>query len=149
MLGESPFDLRALVAEFVGGVDRDAGDRADRQGVSEFGDGGEVAGRDHVARVEEAEVLQRQEQVGAPPVVPVVLELIDGPFRRVRAILSDRRVEQRNDHEHPDRPGPPQAVARGEGQKWHHQAERPEVSLAIGPTHLLAVDNGGDHVSAP
>ena len=59
-LAEPALFLLPLVAEFVGGVDGDAADAADRDGQADLVDDGPVGGADQVHRDDEAGVLQRR-----------------------------------------------------------------------------------------
>src|SRR5215217_6079186 len=67
----------ALVAELVGGVDADAADDAHRHREAEAFEGREVPARPEVAGEAEADVLDRDVEIGAPAVVAVLLEPLE------------------------------------------------------------------------
>ena len=73
----------ALVAELVGGVDRDPADDADREGQADALEDREVAAGPEPAGEDEAGVLDRDEDVGAPAVVAVLLEPLEDAVGRV------------------------------------------------------------------
>ena len=165
-LGQPALVLLALVAELVGGVDADAADAADGDGQPDLVDGGQVAtdaervaARDEVHRAHEAGVLDRQEEVGDPAVVLVLLQGLDRVVRRVGAVQAGDQVDRGHDHQDHHRADPepgaeagpqPQPVAR-EGQGRHHQPDQPEVALVVAPRLRGSLGNGavGDGVHDP
>ena len=120
---------------------------ADRDRDAELVEGGEL-GDPEPLRLgdpdeggDEADVLDRQEDVGDPAVVLVVLEPLDHVVRRVGAVEAGEQVDRRDDAQDDDRPDPePHAPAgqlehpeRDEGQRRDHQADQPEVALLVRP----------------
>ena len=82
-LAEPALDARALVAELVRGVDRDAADHRHGQRQADAVEGREPP-LDHSQQAnDEAGVLDRDEEVGAPAVVAVLLEPLDDAVGRV------------------------------------------------------------------
>ncbi len=145
---EPALEAGALVAELVGGVDRDPADDAHRQRQAEaFGDR-EVAARPEVAGEDQAGVLDRDEDVGAPAVVAVLFEPLDDAVGRVGGVHPDDDVEDREDGEDEERaeevePSPPcrrneaPGDERGEGDD---QAEEPGVALGVAPGRRVELD---------
>ena len=149
-LGQPALVGLLLVAELVGGVDADAADAADRDRQADpvdrrqrlVGEHAEdVPAADHRHRAQEAGVLDRQEEVGDPPVVAVLLERLDHVVRRVGAVEAGDEVDRRHDAEDDDRADPEPHAPAGrdvaaegdERQARHDQADEPEVALAVGP----------------
>ena len=146
-LGEPALVGLALVAELVGGVDADAADAPDRDRQPDLVDDRQVGAtgdqlpRNQAAGADEADVLDRQEEVGDPPVVAVLLERLDHVVGRVGAVEAGDQVDRRDDDQDHDRADPepdapagerPQAVA-DERQRRHDQADQPEVALLVPP----------------
>ena len=108
--------LRAspLVTELVGGVDRDAADDADREGEPEAVQGREVAARPEVAGEDQPGVLDRDEDVGAPAVVAILLEPLEDAVGRVGGVQADGDVEDREGDEDEQRAEQPEAGEAGQ-----------------------------------
>ena len=140
-LGQPALVLLLLVPELVGGVDADAGDHPDAQRQADLVHQRQAAPGDHPAGPHQGGVLDRQVEVGDPPVVPVVLQRLDHVVGRVAAVQAGQQVDDRDDAEDHDRPDPPPHAPAGqrvqppgdERQGRHHQAEQPQVPLRVGP----------------
>ncbi len=140
----------ALVAELVGGVDRDPADDPHRQRQAEVLDSREVAARPEPAGEDEARVLDRDEEVGAPAVVAVLLEPLEHAVGRVGRVDPDRDVEDREGDEDEQRPEEPEEVEAGhldagpgdEGREGDDQAEQPGVALGVAPGGRVELDRG-------
>ena len=141
-------DVVALVAELVGGVDRDAADDPHRQRQPEALQQREVAARPEPAGEDEPGVLDRDEEVGAPAVVAVLLEPLEHAVGRVGRVDPDRDVEQREDAEDEQRPEEPEDLEAGdfdagpgdEGSEGNDQAEQPGVALGVAPGRRVEFD---------
>ncbi len=132
----------ALVAELVGGVDADAADAADRDGQPDPVDDAEVGvGGEQVEGADEPDVLDRQEEVGDPAVVAVVLQRLDHVVGRVGAVEARDQVDRGHDAEDHDRAEPEPHAPAGElvhpepdeRQARHDQPDQPEVALPVSP----------------
>ncbi len=140
-LGQPALVALLLVPQLVRGVDADAADAADRHREPGLVHNGQILGRDHVERGDEPRVLDRQEQERDPAVVAVLFQRLDQLVRWVGAVQAGHQVEGGDDHQHDDRAGPqPDAPAcqrvqaqRHEGERRHHQADQPQVALAVLP----------------
>ena len=95
-------------------------------------------------------VLDRDEEVGAPAVVVVLLQPLEHRVGRVLGVHPDRQVEQREDPEDENRAEEPEAAEPGRfdrapGEKRGQRdedAEQPGVALAVAPgsrIHLYVV----------
>ncbi len=80
----------ALVAELVGGVDADPADDAHREREADAFDDGEPAVPPLPGGEDQPGVLDRDEQVGAPAVVVVLLEPLEDRVGRVRRVEPDQ-----------------------------------------------------------
>ena len=95
-------------------------------------------------------VLDRQEEVGDPAVVLVVLQRLDHVVGRVRPVEAGPEVDDRDDDQDHDRADPEPATQTGEqpaavadeGQARDHQADQPEVALLVPPLLRRAVGDG-------
>ncbi len=140
-LGQAPLEPVALVPQLVRGVDPHPGDGADREGEPELRPARQPAVHRRPRRPGEAQVLERQVQVGEPAVPAVGLELGHRPLGRVRRVGADERVEHGHQHQDPDGAHPPEHVrarrldhpAGAEGQQRHDEAQRPQVPLGVAP----------------
>ncbi len=140
-LGEPALGAGALVAELVRGVDRHAGDHRDRQREADRFEYRETAMRPHPTGEDQARVLQRQKQVGAPAVVAILLKPLDHAVGRVGGVQPDEQVEQWKHAEDEHGTVEPEHAETGrfdqppgdERQQRHDQAEQPGVALAIAP----------------
>ena len=155
-LGQPALVGLALVAQLVGGVDADAADAADRERQADLGGQAELvdaergAPGDEVHRADEAGVLDRQEEVGDPAVVLVVLQRLDRVVRRVRAVEPGDQVDGRHDAEDHDRADPQEHAQAGRGvgaegderQRRHHEADEPQVALLVLPGLGRALGDG-------
>ena len=136
-----------LVAELVSGVDAEPPDEAHRDREPHLVDGREIAPGDEPEGGDEAGVLDREEQVGDPPVVAVLLERRDEVVGRVRSVESGDHVDDGHQSEDDDRPEPqPHAPPgegverdRREGQARHDEGDQPQVPLAIAPADRRSV----------
>ena len=157
----------ALVAELVGGVDADAADGADGGGQADLVEQAELteperrALRDDVAGRHEADVLDRQEEVGDPPVVLVLLERLDRVVGRVGAVEAGEQVDGGDDAQHDDGADPEPDPPAGQGphaggderQRRHDEADQPQVALAVAPglggvlRHRAVADGVGHRAS--
>jgi hypothetical protein len=157
-LGQPPLVALLLVAQLVGGVDADATDAADRDRQPDLAPQGDVAAGaqrvtagDEVHRGDEPDVLDRQEQVGDPPVVAVLLEGVDDVVRRVGAVEPRDQVDRRyDDQDHhradPEQAGPPgrqPAAVPDEEQARHDQPDQPQVPLRVPPPIGRPLRHGG------
>ena len=138
-----------LVTELVGGVDADAADAADRDGDADpVDDRGHVRSGDHVHRTDESGVLDRQEQIGDPAVVPVALERLDDVVWRVGPVEAGDQVDGRDDAQDHDRADPEPRAPAGqpphrdgdEGQGGDHEPDQPQVALACRATRSVPDD---------
>ena len=133
--------LLALVAELVRGVDADAGDAAERDREADPVDQRQPERGERPAAPDQRGVLHRQEQVGDPPVVAVLLEPGEGVLRRVLGVAADQQVDQRDQAEDEHRPEPPEPAPaggldqapRGHAEQRDHHAEQPQVPLRVAP----------------
>ncbi len=138
----------ALVAELVGGVDRDPADHAHRHRQAEALENREVAARPQPAGEDQAGVLDRDEEVGAPAVVAILLEPLEHAVGRVARVEPDRDVEDREDDEDEQRPEEPEEVEAGqldagpgdEGREGDDQSEQPGVALGVAPGGGVELD---------
>ncbi len=138
----------ALVAELVGGVDRDPADHRHRQRQADVFDQREIAARPHPAGEDETGVLDRDEDVGAPAVVAVLLEELEDAVGRVGRIEPDRHVEQREEAEDESRAEEPDPAEAGErdpepGEERRERDDDPQqpgVALAVGPGRRIDLD---------
>ncbi len=101
-LGQPALVALLLVAELVRGVDADAADAADRDREADLGPQRQLAvhaqrvtAGDEVHRGHEADVLDRQEEVGDPAVVAVLLQRLDHVVGRVGAVEAGEQVDRR------------------------------------------------------
>ncbi len=147
---EPALQVLLLVAEFVRGVDGDPVHRPDRERDAELVDDAETAVvGDQPESDEERHELQRQEQVGHPAVVAVLLQPGHDRLGRVARIGAEEQVERRDEHVEPQRPHPPEQAEpgdvhqspAGEQEHRHHGAEQPQVPLAVAPVGALVGDN--------
>jgi hypothetical protein len=131
----------ALVAELVGGVDADPADHAHGQRQAEVFDDAEAAVPPLPAGEDQPGVLDRDEEVGAPAVVVVLLQPLEDRVGRVGGVQPDRQVEQRERTEDEDGTEEPEAAEAGRfdrapgderGQR-DEDAEQPGVALAVAP----------------
>ena len=148
-LGQPALVGLLLVAELMGGVDADPADAADGDRDphlverGQVGVGGQPAG-DQGERTHEPDVLDRQEEVGDPAVVAVLLEGLDHVVGRVGAVEPGHEVDGRNDHQDHDRadpephapPGQAPHPCRDERQRGDDQPDQPEVALPVAPCHV-------------
>ena len=138
----------ALVAELVGGVDRDAADDPHRQRQADVLEHREVTACPEPAGKDQPRVLDRDEEVGAPAVVAVLLKPLDHAVGRVARVDPDRDVEQREDAEDEQRPEEPEERETGrldagpgdEGGEGNDQAEQPGVALGVAPGRRIEFD---------
>ena len=146
----------ALVAELVGGVDRDPADHRDADREPERLGERELAARPERAREDQRRELQGQEHVRAPAVVAVLLEPLDGAVGRVGGVLADQQVEGGDDREDEHRAEPVEGAEPGRGgepggherDQRDDQAEQPQVALRIGPGRRdRGCDGRGFHCS--
>ena len=152
-----PFQVHLLVAEFVRGVDTDAGDATDRDRQADLvpatqravdAQPTQVVRGEEIARQDQRQVLHRHERVGEIAVVPVVLQLLHHLLGRVLPVRAEEPVGDRDQHVDQDRPDPPQHVRervetdrvearhqryRDEQRRRREQAPQPPVPLAIAP----------------
>ena len=154
-LRQPAFQLVLLVPQLVGGVDADARGDAGGQRQTDGIEDGQVAAAPQVGGRDERAELQRDVGVERPLVVLVGFELGHDLVRRVRAVVADEVVEQRDDDEHDDRPAPPGPVdgpaaepdpqqgAQPPGEEHGRggdEPEQPQVALRVGPR--VRVDDG-------
>ncbi len=138
----------ALVAELVGGVDRDPADDSHGQRQADALEHREVAVGPEPAGEDQPRVLDRDEEVGAPAVVAVLLEPLEHAVGRVGRVDPDRDVEQRKDAEDEQRPEEPEELEAGdfdagpgdEGGEGDDQAEQPGVALGVAPGRRVEFD---------
>ncbi len=132
----------------MGGVDRDAGDDAHGEGEADVLRHREVAAGPEPAGEHQAGVLDRDEDVGAPAVVPILLEPFEDAVGGVARVHADRDVEQREGAEDeqraevPEDP-PPGQLDEAEGderRQRHDQAEQPGIALAVAPAGGVELD---------
>ncbi len=148
---EPALEARALVAELVRGVDRDAADHRDGQREPDAVEHARGSPLDHSqqAKIEPA-VLDRQVGVGAPAVVAVLFEPLDHAVGRVARVHADDQVEQREDREDEERAVEPEDAEPGqldeppgdEREGGHEQPEQPRVALGVAPGGLRRVRGG-------
>jgi hypothetical protein len=108
----------------------------------------EVAAGPEVTGEDEADVLDRDEQVRAPAVVAILLEPFENAVGRVAGIDPDREVEQREDAEDEERSRevedrPAGRLYRAPGDERSHrdeEAEQPGVALGVLPGRRVEVD---------
>ena len=146
--GEPALGAGALVAELVGGVDRDPADHADGQRQEDVFEDREVAAAPQPAGEDEAGELDRHEHVGAPAVVAVLLEVLEDAVGRVGGVEADRGVEEREEDEDEHGREQPEAAEAGqldrapgeEGRERDDDPEQPRVPLAVPPTRRVELD---------
>ncbi len=156
-LGQPPLQRILLVAHLVGGVDPDAAQRADRQRQTDLrrptqaaviAEPTEIGRGEQVGAEDNAEVLERDVDVGAVAVVLVVLQTLHHLLGRVLPVGSVTQIEDRQQKVGQHRPNPEQrlrgGLPAGTVQSPHErqdhqqcrrgdQAHQPQVTLLVPP----------------
>ena len=112
--GEPPLDVLALVPQFVRGIDADAADDAHSDGQTDPLRCAEWAVGPQVTRGHQAGVLQREEEVDAPPVVLVLVECCESLVGWIAAIDARELVDQRQRDAHDHQPECPECAGSEE-----------------------------------
>ena len=117
-LGQPLFQTVVLVAEFMAGVDGDAGGTAGGNRQPQVAVPGQRPGAGHPGGVDESAVQHRHGNIDRIAVVAVPFQLTDPVFRRVGGFLAEDHIEQGDHPEHEQKAEPPHHRPAGE---LHHK----------------------------